>query len=96
MSWPYIFLFIALVMIVVQMRQNRDLRRSLDNQWSHDPRAPLTGDPRQALPPPSSPDLEIEAQMKALKERIAVLERIATEDRRVAQLDQEINELRDR
>ncbi len=39
---------------------------------------------------------QLEADVKALKERIAVLERLATDDQRAIELDREIARLRDK
>ena len=41
-------------------------------------------------------DEDLQAEIRALKERIQVLERIATDTNRAASLDEEIERLRDR
>ncbi|MCL6252210.1 hypothetical protein M3P36_14290 [Altererythrobacter sp. KTW20L] len=82
MNWPLaIFAMFAVMMLVmlISNRRQRDINR------------------QDTMPPegPSPRELELEEEVHDLKERLKVLERIATEDRAAKRLSSEIEQLRD-
>lgn len=82
MNWPFAILaMFALMMAVVFLTT----RRGAQNRE------------RDELPPegPSPREIEMEEELKQLRERLKVLERIATEDRAAKRLSSEIEDLRD-
>jgi len=84
MSWPLAIVLIALLVIgggVLRSRYNAMSGHATDAQ----------GNPVG----PASREAELEDEVEQMRERIAVLERIATEDREAKRISREIDELRD-
>lgn len=82
MNWPFaIFAMFAILMAVVFL----NTRRASEARQRDD------------LPPegPTPREIELEAELKQMRERLKVLERIATEDRAAKRLSSEIEDLRD-
>lgn len=84
MTWAFAIVLIALIMVggaVLRARYNAMNGYGTDDQGN-----PI-GSPRR--------ERELEEEIEQLRERLAVLERIATDDRESKQLAQEIERLRD-
>ena len=80
MSWPFAVVLIVALLVVGGVFRSR---RSAGS----DPDGEHTG--------PTEREKELEAEVEEMRERIQVLERIATSDREARRLSQEIEELRD-
>jgi C4-dicarboxylate-specific signal transduction histidine kinase len=82
LNWPLAIFAMFAVMMLVMLVSNRRQR---------DPNR------QDSMPPegPSPREQELEEEVTDLRERIKVLERIATEDRAAKRLSSEIEQLRD-
>ncbi len=82
-------LWCAVIFVAIQLRHRRKMEamrlRGRDDYAPSAPPAPFT-----------SATSEERRELEALRERVKVLERIATEDRKTHELAQEIEALRDR
>ncbi len=78
---------IALIAIVAIIFGSRHRRRSLDN-------APVNSGPESGAGEHTEREKELEREVQELRERIQVLERIATDNRGAKRLADEIEELR--
>ena len=90
-------LWIAVAFVAIQLRHRRkmerlDLRGRADD-YRADDYAPTALDQRAPFTSASSDERR---ELEALRERVKVLERIATDDRKTHDLAQEIEALRDR
>ncbi len=82
MNWPFAFLaMFAIMMAAIFLSMRRGAR----------------GSERNDLPPegPSPREIEMEEELRQLRARLVVLERIATEDRAARRLSSDIEKLRD-
>ena len=83
MNWP-----MAIVIIVVIMMLGGFLR---GRNGKHAPDGDMQGNPEAK----SEREQELEAELEQLRERIKVLERIATDENETTRLSAEIDKLRD-
>ncbi len=82
MPWSVAIMVVLIVMIVTIGKVNKEKWRAMAEQ----PQEPTLSDPRR-------PDND---EMRQLKERIAVLERVITDTHGRADLERQIEQLRDR
>ncbi len=86
MSWPIAIVLIVMLVIgggVLRSRYNAMSGHATDADGN--PVGPAGPSPREA---------ELENEVEQMRERIAVLEKIATEDREAKRISREIDELR--
>jgi len=81
--WTMIFLIVAAGILFAAWKHHHDLKMGIVRDEE--------GNPVRNL----QREQELEGEVEQLRERIKVLERIATEDREAARLSSEIDKLRD-
>lgn len=94
-------LWCAVAFVAIQLRHRRKMERirlgQPDPRDSYTPSAPPRGyEPTKFTSTSSEARNNEQRELEALRERVKVLERIATEDRKTHELAQEIEALRDR
>lgn len=89
--WTAIVIIVAIVALAEVLKAKHRAQNSITKDWLGNE---LPGD--QGNQPPAIHDEHLQREVEELRERVKVLERIATEDRETKRLSAEIESLRDK
>lgn len=87
--WTAIVVIVAIIAVAEVLKAKHRAQHGITKDWLGNE---LNGDEPGRLPPVR--DEQLEREVKDLRERVKVLERIATEDRETKRLSAEIESLR--